>query len=757
MATRKSEMGADEQNGPTKPDRATSKSASNEPATGLQAGDEEELSLARKRLSYIITRESDQRDEERDDLRFLKGGPGQWDPAVVQQRELDKRPCLTSNQLGQFTKQIENDQRQNRPRIVVEPANAASSQDAKLRAEIIRGIEYRSSADAAYDTGFSGAARAGRGAWLVASRFCDPRSFEQELRIERIRNIFSVYCDPDIREADGSDKDFAFVTRLVRKDDHKMRWPGVDIVDLDDVKADGDYKNWTEGDMVRVADYYFRKRVKKTLILIKYGEQLRPIFKDETIPPEWAQVVDKEGKQIERSAEVIEVHIWKTNGKRVLERTVWPGEIVPVVQVFGEEIDVDGEVTYKGIIRDAKDPQRMYNYWITSSTETVTLLPKAPYIGAEGQFSGHEGKWQQANRTSFPYLEYRPKTIGGQLVPPPARQPFAEIPAGLVQMTMTAREDLRATTGMYRPADQPGPERSGKAIRAEMEKGDVINYAFQDNLSRAITLTGKILVECIPAFYDTERDVALIGEDGKRRNEKINSSKDGKPYNMISRGTFDVTVSTGPSYSSKRAEARAWMIDFMAAVPAAAPIIADLVARKSDFDDADQIADRLFAMLPPNIQAMSNKDAMEGVPEEAKPIITKLLGQLQGMQDQVQKYQQALANAAKQLDDKNAILATERYTADASASSKVDVANINAAVKVATSGLDQQLTDVMTKVTTVGDALGRVSSFLEDLQTRGAANAAAVAAAGEKAQAGPVPDGAAQPGGEAGAVQAVAP
>jgi hypothetical protein len=748
----------------TKVDRGY-RSASNAPAAQPTA-EEARLALARKQLAAVISVESDQRIAEVDDLKFLNGD--QWDAAIKAQRMQEQRPCLTVNQLSQFVKQVQNDQRQNRPRIEVEPGSAdADPETAKTVGGLIRDIEYLSNADAAYDTGFEGGARAGRGYWRVVSKFCDPRSFNQELRIERIRNALSVYRDNLVKEADGSDANFCFVSELVREEDHAERWPGKPMVSLDDVKGNTELGNWREGDYIRVADYYFRTREIKTLQLWKLGTETKALFEDEAVKAaaalkDWTRML-KPGTEepMERKSEVIKVHLWKINGMCALEKTVWPGTIIPVIPCYGDEIDIEGKVTYKGVIRDAKSPQEMYNYWLTASTEQIALLPKAPYIGAEGQFSGHEQKWRTANRISHPFLEYKPKTIGGQLVPAPVRQPFGEVPAGIMQMTVNAREDLRASTGMYRPADQAGPERSGKAIRAEMEKGDVITFSYKDNLTRALQYTGRVIVEVLPYFYDTERDVSVTDESGKRKTVKVNTQKDGEPYLMLGKGKYDVKVRVGPSYQSKRHEARTWMVEFMAVVPSAAPLIADLIARNSDIENADQIADRLFAMLPPNIQALSNDEVLGEVPEDVKPVVMKLVAQLQGMGAEVQRYQQALQVAAKQLDDKEAILATQRYNADAAAASKEAVAAINGAVALTKESMAQESANVakmLEKVQVLADGIGQASTYLEDLYKRGAQMSADASKGQQKALDGPLPDPALTEGagGAAGAAKDVA-
>src|SRR6185312_4891667 len=74
------------------------------------------------------------------------------------------------------------------------------------------------------------------------------------------------------------------------------------------------------------------------------------------------------------------------------EDTVW--NWVPIAKFIGDEIDIEGKVTYSGVVRNSKDSQRMFNYWRTLQTEKVALAPKAKYLIEEGQIEGHESEWK---------------------------------------------------------------------------------------------------------------------------------------------------------------------------------------------------------------------------------------------------------------------------------------------------------------------------------------------------------------------------
>ena len=167
---------------------------------------EEILSEARSRLNTAISAYSETRDDELDDLKFYAGSPDnqwQWPSEVMQTRGAAHgqaaRPTLTINKLPQHVHQVTNEQRANRPGIKVIPADDRANEEvADIFNGVIRHIEYISDADVAYDTACEQQVAFGEGYIRLLTEYCDDDSFNQEIKIGRIRNSFSVYLDPMI-------------------------------------------------------------------------------------------------------------------------------------------------------------------------------------------------------------------------------------------------------------------------------------------------------------------------------------------------------------------------------------------------------------------------------------------------------------------------------------------------------------------------------------------------------------------------------
>ncbi|HEU4709721.1 MAG TPA: portal protein, partial [Methylophilaceae bacterium] len=354
----------------------------------------------------------------------------------------------------------------------------------------------------------------------------------------------------------------------------------------------------------------------------------------------------------------------------ILERTEVPTDgYIPIVRCVGDEIDVQGKVTFAGIVRDAKDAQRMYNYWRTTEAELVALQPKAPFVMEEGQVEGHEAAWNQANTKSMPYLLYKGTSVAGTPAPPPSRQAMGMAPQGVLEAIQGAAQDMQATTGIRFDATlaERQYDESGKALHELRRSGDVGSFHYIDNFARALKYTGHLLIVMIPKVLDTPRIMNILREDGTEQMIRIDPSA-GKAMMMgqnaqgqqlpifnPSVGKYGVTVTVGPSYATKRIEASEQMADFMAKMPNAAPLIADLYAKVQDWPMAQEIAARLAKTIPPNI-LMPDPDNM--TPEVAAKI--------QAMMNQIQQMTMERQQLMKQLQDQTAdrMILNSKYEKD---------------------------------------------------------------------------------------------
>ena len=625
--------------------------------------DSDVLSTARDRLSMAISAYSESREDELDDLRFYAGSPdNQWQwPAdvlatrgAVQGQTINARPCLTINKLPQHVHQITNDQRQNRPSVKVIPVDDnADVEVAEIFNGMIRHIEYISDADVAYDTACENQVAYGEGYIRVLTEYCDDNTFDQDIKIARVRNSFSVYIDPLIQDPCGSDAKWCFITEDLSKAEYSRLFPNASPLSTLETLGVGDQNlsQWLNTDTIRIAEYFYIEYDRQTLNL--YPGNVTA-FQGSPEDKQLRQIYGKPKKS--RQADRKKVKWCKINGYEILEEQEWAGSCIPVVRVIGNEFEVEGRIYISGLVRNAKDAQRMYNYWTSQEAEMLALAPKAPFIGYGGQFEGYETQWKTANTQNWPYLEVNPDVTDGQgaILPLPQRAlpPMAQ--TGLIQAKMGASEDIKSATGQYNASlGQTSNERSGKAILARQREGDVGTYHYQDNLARAVRYVGRQLVDLIPKIYDTQRIARIIGLDGETKMVKIDpmqaepvrkiQNQEGividKIYNP-SVGKYDVVVATGPGYATKRQEALEAMAQLLQGNPQLWTVAGDLFVKNMDWPGAQEMAKRFAKTIDPKLMG----DA------EDNPALQAANQQMEAMAAELDQLHQMLQNVGKSME-----------------------------------------------------------------------------------------------------------
>lgn len=573
--------------------------------------------------------ESDNRTAALDDLRFARlGGAWQWPDNVRRQREAEGRPCLTINKLSAFIRQVVNDSRQNKPAISVHPVERGDMKTAEVMSGLIRNIETMSNADVAYDTAVDNSATMGIGYIRINLDWAADDSFDKDIVIRPVPNPFAIYGDPFSQSADSSDWMSAFVVEQMSDEQFARRFPGADAIDFTSSAWSGT-SGWADGQekSVRVAEYWKREEVMRRLV--QYS------------PPGFGQVAlawEDDIAKLRRSFGAIEVigqprpvksfkvtqHV--LNAAELLSSEDWAGRYIPIVPVYGEEVNVEGKRHFRSLIRDARDPQQMFNYWRTMATELVALAPKAPWVGRRGAFAS-DPRWATANNATHAFLEYD----GPE---PPMRQPFTGVPAGELQEAMNASDDMKAVMGLYDASlGARSNETSGRAILARQREGDVSTFHFIDNLSRAIRHAGRILIDLIPKVYNSERMIRVLGQDGKASLVRITDPQ-GVPdpaadiYNLTI-GKYDLTVKSGPSYSTQREEAATMLTELVRANPQSAAILGDLIVENLDLPGGEKVVKRLQAMLPEQIrQAETGRDPQAAAAVQQVQQLNQALQQL---------------------------------------------------------------------------------------------------------------------------------
>ena len=637
-----------------------------------------------------------------EDLKFRFGQ--QWPAEMQNSRKIEARPMFTINETDSYCRQVVNSIRQMRPRGRAHPVgNGADVRTAKVITGIGRHVEMRSDAANAYDLAVEFAVTTGLGYFRMRTDWVSNTSRDQDIYIDQVENPFSVYRDPVSKLPDGSDQKRCLVTDIISNDQFDLQYPGAERQSfIEGGAGDSRQLDWVQKDAVRLAEYFTVDEKRAQIVFFRDGSHA---WADSLPPPE---VLAQSGLVVlgDRMSYKREIRWSKVSAWEELDHKIIPGDFIPVIPVYGVNLIIDGHRRIFGMVRFARDPQLLVNFWQTAITESLALAPKAKWLIPTGGDVGYENEYAQANNSARPALHYNSMDDAGQPLAPPERLQPEPPPAGLMEAAAIGSQSLQRVLGMFDPVNlkHTGPK-SGEAIRQEMGQSEQSNYHFYDNLTRSINHAWRIMLGWMPVVYDTQRVMRIIGDDMQPDLVTINEQKDAqgatKVLNDVRVGDYDVIMETGPGYNTKRQEALVGFQQLLATPMGEeiAKVGADLVVRMYDFDGAQALADRLAAANPlaqidekidiaPEIQlkmkAMEQQiQQMEKLLQDAHMEL-KYRGNIEGMKQAAETHRETIRQAGDK-EEREVTRAQKQHDTETYALTAQNVAEINAMARLLTS------------------------------------------------------------------------
>lgn len=528
--------------------------------------------------------ERQNREEAMNDLAFAAGE--QWDDRVRQYRESGDRPfplpCLTINTLPQFIGQVVGDRRANQTSIKVLPREDGDKEVAEVRSELIRSIEHQSKAERVYARTFEQAVTCGIGNLRVDLDYAYEDAFERDLFIRGIPNPLAVMWDPMAADPTAKDAGWCFVTDRITREDYKRRFPDAAEPSMFDMEIQA--QGWVEDSMVRIGEYWRMEERERTIALFADGTVQDVTERQDDY--NGLLFMDAGGKPRIRKAKCKYAAMVLTNGQEPLSD---PFELkiprLPIIRAMGREVWIGDRRVRFGLTRFARDPQRLKNYWRSVVAELLMGAPRANYIAYAAAIQGRENDW--------------PNTLvandGAEL---PVAVTGQNLAAFINEAAMCA-QDMKDTTGLHDAMlGIKSNETSGVAIQRRQHEGDIATIGYHDNMNAAMQEAGEVLNALIPVVYDTPRTIRVIGEDDAVRLLRVNDpnfqpSELVKENIDLSKGRYDVAISTGPAYMTKRQEAAAQLMELARGNQEMMARAGDLVVKALDIPDGDEIAERL--------------------------------------------------------------------------------------------------------------------------------------------------------------------
>lgn len=588
---------------------------------------EDYLKDMRETYQNDLDADRENREEALEDKKFTAGE--QWDPAVLEARK--GLPCLKINTVPQFTAQVVGDWRSSRNSVKVLPSEDGDVDVAEIRADLIRAIEVKSRASRVYDNAFESAVQCGDGAFRVSVEYAREDVFDQEIFIRPIDDALSVVWDHLSVDPTGRDANHCFVDDIYPKKAFEERWPGVESSTLSErYQNDLQLYGWCDDQTVRVTEHWRMVERKKLLAL----------FEDGSIRDVNAENIEE---LMQKHGNIVRTRVAPCHYAQMHLVTGWtilggPYEYrltrLPIIRLTGRTVNIAGRRVRHGLVRDMKDPVRLRNFWRSVAAEQLGYAPKAQWLASADSVEGREDDFRKAHLSRDPLLVYNEGTEKPDRIDPP------EIQAALLNEAAVNTQDLKDVTGIHDASlGIRSNETSGRAINARQREGDIANLTYHDNGNASLLEGGDVVNQLIGQVYDGTRVLRLVGEDQGTKFVRVNDPMDPDSIDL-SVGTYDVVLSTGTSYMTRRVEAAQAMMEAVQVYPEMMQIAGDLVAKAQDWPGAQELAERLKKTIPPQLldeEDGGGQGAPQGLPPEA---LMQMQEEAQAMMEQLQKLQQ---------------------------------------------------------------------------------------------------------------------
>jgi hypothetical protein len=601
------------------------------------------------RFKVMSDADDENRRDAMEDLKFVNVPGYQWDENMKKER--GDRPCYEFNKLRVNGKRVINEIRANRPQGKVRAVEGGDKEGAELREGLCRNIANISDFDTVTDQQAEYQVDAGMGAWRVVTEYSDDTAFDQDILIKPIKNPFCLYADPACQDILKRDAEDWILTERLSNKAFEAKYGDVEKISFDDGEFDDE--EWVDEETVRVVEYWYKEPYDKEIMLVETPKgRLTVDGSSDEAPGVKAKIAAGEYALIKsRVAKCHRIMMCVASGEAILEGPMErPGSQFPFVIVYGEWKVVDGKVRWHGLHRFSKDAQRSYNVARTSIDETIAMAPQAKFWATPDQAKGNTVMWGEAHRKNFPFLLYNPdsKAPGA-----PQMMMGPQVPAALIEQTIVSSQDIRDTSGLHEASfGEESQEKSGIALARKQHQAQIVTYNFPDNMAKGVKRTWEILLDYIPEVFDTERELRVVGVDGKEDYVTVNElvpavDEQGMPttvrVNDMSAGKYDTTVTTGPSYATQGQETAAILSEMAGSNPGVMQVGGDLLLKAmglaTGLSQLDELGDRWQAILPPAIQ----QQLAEGkeIPPEAQAALAQANQAMQMVQQQSQLIQKA--------------------------------------------------------------------------------------------------------------------
>lgn len=500
------------------------------------------------------------------DRRFAFIAGAQWEEAGWSDMS-ENMIRVEVNKTAIGLKRLQDQYRENRVTVNFRETKGAASGAADLLDGLFRADVYRCKGMQAFDNAYIDGSSGGMGAWLLANELedeYDPDSDYQRIRFDTIVDADQrVFFDPNSKLYDKSDAEWVIVLLPYSPDAFKREFKDAE-------------SSWPEGLTKPVYEWY-----QPTVIVVAWyyrveiTTEARRTFKNaatEEIDAYWASDIEDDDvadmiaqgwvEQPVRQRKRRRVAKYVMSGRDMLKPKKYiAGTCLPVIPYYGQRVYIENVERVQGHVRQAKDPQRIYNTNVSKLTETNALAPREVPIVTASQIAGRENDWAEMNLKRAPFAVLndlldgegnpQPTSPVGKIEPPT----LGPVTATLLQLTSN---DIEQLTGGTDQAAQVKSNVSAEAMDIAQTRIDERDGSYMDNFKQSMQRCGEVYLEMAKdVYFEPGREVDLMGEDGEQDTAQLS-----EPYtdemgrysirNDLSKGKFHVIADVTEATATRR-------------------------------------------------------------------------------------------------------------------------------------------------------------------------------------------------------------
>ena len=613
--------------------------------------DEQLLAAAAAEIRLHEDAFGEQRQREVRDQKFEAGE--HFDQEELSYLKTTGRPEIIMDQVSGQVAKVTN---QPVPRGIVLPnGSGADPVSAEYWQGIGRRVETLSGAEAVYKWARRHVAVMGRGFWRVrpdyygrVTRSADGRYpltvFQQDIRIEPILFQHAVYEDPRCRQLDFSDMLSCHITSDVDWKPLKRLHPSVPFEDAKSLlSAHGDASpGWVTERGVRIAERYWIEEAFVTLCVVNLQGVDTVVEKTEKSD------YPKELIRKEHTFPIRKVKWMKYMHGVILDRADVPGRYIPVVKIVGERRIVEGKEDNRGMVRMARHPQRLVDFYEQRLASAVDLSSEGLWTGSVRAIGDRVNDYANAHKDRPGVLLYNDVDETGQPIPEPKFVTVAPAVQHLVIAAQRAGMSLRGILGAPDVApEEQRREQSGVAIgRRQAEQAQTTSH-YGDSTNAGVRQTWRIILDMGREVYSVPQILRINGKNEKDIDVLVSAGvpdeaayqrlgiQPGQIEHMLRAdvGDFDVIVAAGRAQDTQRQET----VDIIKGVlpmlpPPMAVKATGTMLRNLDGAGMYELAQQL---APDDEQAMVPREEVEQLTQQAGQIIDAAKAKIQELEQQI--------------------------------------------------------------------------------------------------------------------------